>query len=390
MLAWASSIYLPAVLAKPIGVELGIGNSEVFAAFSLALMVMALCAPSIGRLIDRHGGRGVLSLSNVVLAAGLIVLGMANSSAMLFGAWSVIGAGMALGLYDAAFATLVRLHGLSARGSITGITLLGGLASTIGWPLTATIDAHFGWRAACFFWAALQIGVALPLHRFSIPSSPGRGNGPTLATDESHMKSRTKDSASARRTLLLLAVFGAATAFVTSALAAHFPRLLLLGGVTPVEAIQAAACVGIAQVGARLFELLAGRHFRLNPLRIAQFATLLNPLGATAILLFGGSLFSAILFAILHGAGNGLITIAKGTVPLVLFGPGGYGARQGLLAIAQRFMQAAAPVTFALVMDSGGASAALLLCSGLSLFAAVALFCIRAAENNVNESKVLA
>src|ERR1700754_658350 len=163
-IAWASSTYLIAILARPIAEELGLSTASVFGAFSVSLVVMALAGPPAGRAIDAFGGRGVVAASNVVLAAGLALLGLASNPALLFAAWCVIGAGMALGLYDAAFATLVRLHGEAARAPITGITLIAGFASTVGWPLTAFITEHYGWRASCFTWAVLHIAVALPIN----------------------------------------------------------------------------------------------------------------------------------------------------------------------------------------------------------------------------------
>jgi len=136
-IAWASSTYLPAILAAPIAADLGVARSTVFGAFSLSLMIMALAGPAVGRAIDTQGGRRVLAISNLVLAGGLILLGTTTSVTQLMIAWCVLGAGMALGLYDAAFATLVRLHGKGARAPITGITLIAGFASTVGWPLSA-------------------------------------------------------------------------------------------------------------------------------------------------------------------------------------------------------------------------------------------------------------
>ena len=158
--AWASSTYLPAILAEPIARDLGISRSTVFGAFSVALIVMAIAGPRVGRAIDRQGGRGVLALSNLVLASGLVLLGCAGDVRVLFAAWCILGVGMAMGLYDAAFATLVRLHGPAARGPITGITLIAGFASTVGWPLTAYLSANFGWRMSCFAWAAILLLLA--------------------------------------------------------------------------------------------------------------------------------------------------------------------------------------------------------------------------------------
>jgi len=143
-LAWASSYYLPAILADPIAASIDVPRSWVFAAFSAALLIAAFAGPAVGRVIDRHGGRGVLVLSNVVLAAGLIVLAASNGAVVLFAAWAVLRIGMALGLYDAGFAALTALYGHNARGPITGITLLAGFASTVSWPLSTFLNDALG------------------------------------------------------------------------------------------------------------------------------------------------------------------------------------------------------------------------------------------------------
>src|SRR3974377_417834 len=168
-LAWASSYYLPAILADPISAGSGIPRPWFFAAFSAALLVAACAGPAVGRFIDRNGGRGVLVLSNLVLAAGLIGLASANGALSLFGAWAVLGVGMALGLYDAGFATLTALYGRNARGPITGITLFAGCASPLCWPLSSLLNEAAGWRDPCLVWAALNLLLGLPLNRFLLP-----------------------------------------------------------------------------------------------------------------------------------------------------------------------------------------------------------------------------
>src|SRR3954471_21580882 len=168
-LAWASSYYLPAILADPIAQGTGVSRTVVFGLFSGALLLSAVFGPAVGRAIDQRGGRGVLALSNLVLAAGLVMLGIAQGIFTLALAWAVLGVGMAIGLYDPAFATLTGLYGRAARGPITGITLIAGFASTVGWPLSAFLDGHFGWRGACLIWAGLHLVMGLPLNRLLIP-----------------------------------------------------------------------------------------------------------------------------------------------------------------------------------------------------------------------------
>ena len=381
-LAWASSTYLPAILAQPIARDLHISRSTVFGAFSVSLVVMALAGPAVGRTIDRNGGRSMLASSNLVLAAGLVLLGLASNVALLFAAWCVLGLGMAMGLYDAAFATLVRLHAHAAREPITGITLIAGFASTVGWPLTAYVAEHFGWRASAFVWAALHLCVALPLNLSCIPSVSRSTQRPDGAAP--NMLQPAPDTSSApqrmrrheRRAFLLLALFAAFTSFVTSAMAAHLPGLLLAAGASGVTALTASTLLGPAQVAARMLEFMAARRYRFHPLLSARIATALHPIGGLAVGIFGGLPLAASGFALLHGAGNGMITIAKGTLPLAVFGPGGYGFRQGLLNALARGMQAIAPFVFGLVLDVYGVRLAIGVSAGLSLLALSALLAL--------------
>jgi len=295
--------------------------------------------------------------------AGLVLLGVAQGIYILAVAWSVLGVGMAMGLYDPAFATLTGLYGRAARGPITGITLIAGFASTVGWPLSAFLDAQFGWRSACLIWAALHIVIGLPLNRLLIPRTP-----PPIRASEVEGEA----SPAPRGAMAILAFVFAATWFVTGAMAAHLPRLLEIAGASTTAAI-AAALVGPAQVAARLVEFGALRM--VHPLVSARLAALLHPIGAIILALVGPGAITA--FAVLHGAGNGLLTIAKGTVPLAIFGPVGYGLRTGILGAPARATQAASPLLFGLLMDYMGIGV-LAISAGLSLSALFALLMLRA------------
>jgi MFS family permease len=368
--AWAGSTYLPAILAVPIAADLGTTPATVFGAFSVSLVVMALAGPPVGRAIDRHGGRGVLAIANGVLALGLVWLALVHGPVGLFGAWCVLGLGMALGLYDSAFATLVRLHGADARLLITGITLIAGFASTVGWPLTAWLLHHGGWRTACLAWALINVALALPINLVFIPRAGA-------AVHVSHEKAAIEKRAAAPTTMPLLIAFAAATSFVTSAMAAHLPGLLVAMGTTGVVAVGAAALLGPAQVLARIVEILAARRYRVHPLVPARVATALHPLAGLVLAVFGGAAAPAMAYSLLHGAGNGLITIVRGTLPLALFGQAGYGERQGVIAVLARAMQAAAPVSYAWVLYGVGPRTAIALTAALSLAALGALLALR-------------
>src|SRR5579871_682400 len=362
-LAWASSVYLPALVADPIAHDLGISPNWIFGAYSAALVISAILGPRVGRQIDHVGGRSVLSISNLVFAAGLVLLGFAQSIWMLVLAWLLLGIGMGYGLYDAAFGALGRIYGEAARSAITGITLLAGFASTIGWPLTALGLQTIGWRETCFAWAAAHILMGLPINLLMLPAVQI-----ATTTAETHVKPHIPID----RTMVLLAFAFAAAWMVTGAMAAHFPRIMEVAGASPVQAVAAGALIGPAQVAARMFE--ASFLKRYHPIVSARLACLTHPIGAVILWLSGGAATS--VFAVFHGAGNGVITIARGTLPLAIFGPQNYGYRLGLIGAPARMTQAAAPLLFGFLIDAMG-SRVLIVSSLLSLTAVAALLMLR-------------
>jgi MFS family permease len=362
-LAWASSYYLPAILADPIGRDLGVSSNWIFAAFSASLVISALLGPRVGRQIDLVGGRSVLSMSNLLLAAGLALLGFTTSIPVLVVAWILLGVGMGFGLYDAAFAALGRIYGHAARGPITGITLMAGFASTVGWPLTAWGLGTIGWRDTCFAWALAHILIGLPINFFMMPAVKG-ASAAVAASVKPHIP--------IDRTMVLLAFTFAAAWTVTGAMAAHMPRILEAAGATTVQAVAAGALFGPAQVVARIIE--ASFLSRYHPLLSTRLACLTHPIGAAILAVMGGAVSSA--FAIFFGLGNGILTIARGTLPLAIFGPKDYGYRLGIIGAPARMAQAAAPLAFGLLIDAMG-SGVLIISSALSLSALLALFMLR-------------
>jgi hypothetical protein len=341
-LAWASSYYLLAILAAPIAHDTDMPVAAVFGAFSGALLISALIGPLAGKTIDRAGGRIVLAASSILFAAGLGLLAAARAWPLVCLAWLCLGLGMGLGLYDAAFAALGRLYGTAARGPITGITLMAGFASTIGWPLTFWALKNFGWREACLGWAFAHLVIGIPLN-LGLPrtaqasSEDGAVAPPPLAMD---------------RTMWLLAFAFAAGWTISTAMAAHLPRLLEATGASETQALLAGMLIGPAQVAARLVE--AAALTRYHPLLSARLSAALHPIGA-GLLALGAAAVPA--FALLHGAGNGILTIARGTVPLAIYGPVNYGYRLGILGAPARIAQAAAPLLFGLLIDAFGAGA---------------------------------
>ena len=345
-IAWASSYYLPAILAAPIARDLGIAPTTIFGALSGALVIAGLLGPRVGHFIDTFGGRGLLAVSNVILAAGLLLLSFASGPYQLIAAWTVLGVGMGMGLYEAAFATLTRIYGSAARQSITGITLIAGFASTVGWPVTSWLDGEFGWRVACQVWAAIHLALALPLNLFLPRVSVLSKEEVPTQTDGATVQNETF-------AMVAVAYVFAATGFVSSGLSALLPTMLVQFGATPSAALFAGMLIGPSQVAARIIE--AGWLARYHPLLSARLATLTNPIGVI-VLALGGPLFAPV-FAVFYGAGNGILTIARGTLPLALFGPQGFGRRVGMLSLPARATGALAPLAVGWMAETIGTGA---------------------------------
>lgn len=367
-IGYAGSTYLPASLAKPMAQAVGVPESMVFLTFSGALLLQAVIGPRLGRLVDAQGGRAPLSAASALFALGLTLLAMAHRPWQLVVGWAVVGLAMGSGLYDIAFAGLVGWFGAEARRGITGVTLIAGFASTIGWPLTAWLEHHVGWRGACLFWAAANGLIALPLHL----SLPRGGIRPKPEAPATAPDAPVKDSAEDRWRMALMAVAFAILGGIGSAISAHLPPLLMATGASAAAAVTAAALVGPSQVAARIAEFVLVR--RIHPLISGRVAVSLFPIGAALLILVGGA--AAAPFAILYGAGNGLFTIVRGTLPLALFGEAGYGRRLGLLNIPNRLTQAASPFLLSLLM-ARSANLALEVLAGGALIALSALLIMR-------------
>jgi MFS family permease len=373
-LSWASSYYLPALLAPFWARDLGLALGTVMAGFSAALLVAALVGPAVGRWVDRRGGRGLLLASNGLFAAGLVTLAHAHTSVTALAAVLLLGLAMGTGLYDTAFASLVRWYGADARRAITGITLFAGFASTVGWPLTGWMTEQFGWRNACLGWAALQLLLGLPLN-FWLPRThtpPPPLAALATAANAPQAKPTAPDTPSPWRTLVLLALAFAALRFVSTGVGSQLPALLMALGGTMAAAVTAGAFMGPAQVAGRLLEF--GALQRLSPVVTARMAAL-GPLLAVAALMVLG-LPAAIPFALLHGAGNGILTISKGTLPLALMGPKGYGARQGWLNLPATAIAPLAPWIYGLALERSAQTALGLSAVG-SVVAVLALMLLR-------------
>lgn len=344
-LAWGSTYYLPAVLAPVVVRDLGADPALIYGAFSVALLISGFAAPSVGRAIERRGGRPVLLLSSLVLSAGLVLLAALPGVWGWCLGWVVLGGGMALGLYEAAFATLGMLYGKEARRPITMVTLCAGFASTWGWPTSAALEPLLGWRGTCLAYVAVNLLCVLPLYLL-LPRAQAAAPGAQQAAEAPP----PPPSAWARQAFRLLAVFFTLRALISGVVAVHFVALFGGLGLSVAAAVAVGALQGPSQVGGRLLEFTLGG--KAHPLVVAKAGAALLPLGAGAVLLLspGEVGLAAAAFMLLYGASNGLLTISRGQVPLALFGPRGYPVLMGKLALPILVAQALAPTLAAPVV----------------------------------------
>jgi predicted MFS family arabinose efflux permease len=347
ILAWGSTYYLLAVLATPIAADTGWSLTWIVGAMSIGMLTSGFAAPRIGRLIDAKGGRPILAASALLFAAGLALLAMSPHLGVFVLGWIVIGAGMAAGLYDAAFSTLGRIYGDTARGPITAVTLFGGLASTTCWPLTAALSEALGWRGACLVYAGIHLAIALPAYLVFLPrETPREPHAPH--TNGAHA------NPVAPALFILHAANLALTAVVTSVTSVHLLTMLQARELALAAAVALGALVGPAQVTARIVEMVIGRYH--HPIWTLAASASFIALGVT-LLWSGAPAIAASLM--IYGAGIGIHSIARGTVPLALFGADGYATLMGRLARPTLIAGAAAPTAGALVLESWGTDATL-------------------------------
>ncbi len=359
ILAWGSTYYLPAVLAGPIAADTGWPTSWIIGGLSLGLLIAALVSPRVGRAIELEGGRRVLALSAITIGVGQIALAVAPSLAAFIAAWLIIGAGMGAGLYDAAFATLGRLYGHDARRAITTLTLFGGFARTACWPLSAYLVTHLGWRGTCATYAAVQLAFALPVYLFTPPSSlPARTAAAPRASDAESFVQPPRDAL----VVLLLAVTLTLAAMLSATLSVHLLSILEARGASLATAVSLGAIVGPCQVAARAVEMAIARHHHPIWTKVASVASV-----AVGIAMLWSSAAPVAIALLFYGAGIGLESIARGTLPLALFGPVGYATLMGRLATPSLIAQAVAFWAGALLLGTYGGGATLAALAVLAL-----------------------
>jgi hypothetical protein len=271
---------------------------------------------------------------------------------------------MGSGLTDVAFSTLGALYGEKARSAITALTLFAGFASTVCWPLSAYLVEHLGWRYSCFVYAAIQIGISLPILLLALPRPCLAGPG----TTRQHISPDAKLAAGELPTFAALGTVLTLSAGILSMLGVHLLPLLQARGLPLPAAVGLATLVGPSQVGSRVVEMLAGRRY--HPIWTMVASAMLVAAG-TGLLFADLPVYSAAI--VLYGAGNGVGSVARGTLPLALFGSLRYATVMGRLALPVLISMALSPFVAATVFRTAGAN----LTFGLvALLAAVNVFAV--------------
>lgn len=372
IICWGTLFYPPVLTVPLIAAERGWSVTFAMGGFSLALLAGGVVSPAVGRLIDRYGGHRVMPAGSLLAALGLLALVHAAHPVTYLAAWMLLGVAIAASLYDPAFATLGRIFGANARSPITALTLAGGFASTVSWPVTYVLIQNAGWRGTYLVYAAVLALVAAPLHAFALPRSRAEPPVPTTAP------ARPSAPVLPPRgfAFVMVVTAFAAYAFVPSGLSAHLLAIFGRARIDAATVVAIGALFGPSQVVARICELAFARG--VHPLAVARLAVGLLLLAFALMASLGISALVAAVFMVMFGMANGLITIARGAVPLVLFGPVGYGTTIGRIAGPSLAMQAVAPLVLAFVAERTSDGGALALVAGLALVSSVCLVVLRA------------
>ncbi|CAN5145584.1 MFS transporter [soil metagenome] len=367
IIGWGTTYYALGALSLDIAADTGWPKTLIFGAFSAALLISGMISRRAGRAIDKHGGKRVMAAGSILAAIGCLILYFATAAWIYIAGWLVLGPAMRLILYDAAFPALAQVAGDGSRRAISYLTLFGGLASTAFWPLSHFLSTGIGWHAAFLVYAGLHLFICLPIHLIVL--TDGRpaprdlppagvitaGTPPLLGRDR-------------RRAMIAFAAVLALNGIVFSSISAHIVPLFQSLGFTPALAVTLAALVGPCQVASRIGDILAGHHIKTVSLGIVAVGLL--PLALLIFALGEFSFTAALIFAVLYGMSNGLMSIIKGVIPLSLFGRDGFGLVLGTIITPQLIMNALAPTLFAFALDLYGPRVSLylaIIAAGLSL-----------------------
>ncbi len=370
IVAWGTTLYALGVLGKPIAADTGWSQSLVFGGLTVGLLVSSAISAYVGRLIDRQGGQLAMSVGSVLMAIGLVLLALVRDPYTYLAAWAFLGISMRLCLYDAAFAALVQVTPSRGRRAISYLTLFGGFASSVFWPIGHALNSAYGWRTTLLIFAVINLVVCLPLHWLGLArrETAEQAEVAKAADAAAAATGPVLEGAARKLAMMLFSLIVAASAVVFGALAVHLVPLLEATGLAAATAVFIASLKGVAQVGGRIWDLTLARKW--HPIDVGRVSIAFMPLSFAVLMLGGASATTAFLFVLLFGISNGLVTIMRGAVPLALFGPKGYGEVLGILATPYLLLAALSPLGFAVVVErfGYGAAEAIMLGAGLLSF----------------------
>jgi MFS family permease len=348
--AWGTSYYCLGVLAAPITDELEWSRSFVFFGFTVALLVMGAISTPIGKLIDRQGARLVMCSGTLIVSVGLATLANVTAQWTYLLTWAVLGVGMRMCLYDAAFAAVVQVAPSKGRQAISYLTLFGAFASSVFWTLGHHLNEAVGWRETLIWFSLINLTICLPLNWLGLSRREPANVEPSVAQSKQVTQERPPLEGGTRRiAMCLFALVMSLNGFVFGVVSVQLVPLLESAGLATAAAVGVASIKGFAQFGGRVVEIIFGRNFRA--MTIARIAVGVLPVSVIILLGASGNFAALVLFTLVMGASQGVITIVRGAVPLALFGPKGYGAVLGLIATPILIVNATAPTLFALIID---------------------------------------
>jgi MFS family permease len=354
IVSWGTTLYALGVLGKPIVADTGWSQSLVFGGLTVGLLVSSAISTLVGRLIDRRGGQQIMALGSLLMAVGLVLLSLVHNPATYLLAWAFLGVAMRMTLYDAAFAALVQVTPSRGRRAISYLTLFGGFASSVFWPIGHALTSAYGWRTTLVIFAVINLLVCLPLHWLGLARRETAEQAEQARAADASAVAPAPPLEGAQRILAmaLFSVIVAAGAVVFGALAVHLVPLLEATGLAVGTAVFVASLKGAAQVAGRVWDLTLARKW--HPIDVGRVSVAFMPLSFLVLMLGNASFTTALAFTLLFGISNGLVTIMRGAVPLALFGPKGYGEVLGILATPYLLLAAVAPAAFAWIVEHYG------------------------------------
>ena len=350
---WGTSYYCLGVLAGSISRDMGWSRGFVFLGFTVALLAMGIVSNAVGRAIDRHGARAVMTLGTLLVAAGLFALSRVHGQVTYLAVWVFLGLGMRLCLYDAAFAALVQIAPSRGRMAISYLTLFGAFASSVFWVIGHALNEQIGWRQTLVVFALINLAVSVPLHWFGLARRETAAGGaasasaPTASPDGPPLEGRTRSIA-----IVLFALIMSLNGFVFGVISVQLVPLLEAAGLATAAAVWVASLKGVAQFGGRVVEITFGRNLRA--MTVGRIAIGILPPSLLLLVAGTGSMPLVVAFTLVMGASQGVLTIVRGAVPLALFGAKGYGAVLGVIATPVLVVNAASPTVFAWIVDRWG------------------------------------